>query len=76
VVAVSFYDSITDEVWITVIATRFDENVVRRARTDTSERRALGTGTSRRPGDRPATTQRREPPRDLDLDVPEYVPGR
>jgi cell division protein FtsZ len=69
-------DSITDEVWITVIATRFDENVVRRARTETSERRALGTGTSRRPGDRPATTQRREPPRDLDLDVPESVPGR
>jgi cell division protein FtsZ len=69
-------ESITDEVWITVIATRFDENVVRPSRTETSERRALGAGTSRRPGDRPATTQRREPPRDFDLDVPEYVPGR
>ncbi len=71
-------ESITDEVWITVIATRFDENVVRRARTETSERRALGTGASaaRRPADRPASTQRREPRRDFDLDVPEYVPGR
>jgi cell division protein FtsZ len=69
-------DSITDEVWITVIATRFDENVARPARSETSERRALGPGSSRRPGDRPATTQRREPPRDFDLDVPEYVPGR
>jgi cell division protein FtsZ len=69
-------ETVGDEVWITVIATRFDENVVRRARTETPERRALGTGTSRRPGDRPATSQRREPPRDFDLDVPEYVPGR
>ena len=69
-------ETVTDEVWITVIATRFDESVVRPSRSETSERRALGTGTSRRPGDRPAATQRREPPRDLDLDVPEYVPGR
>ena len=71
-------DSVGDEVWITVIATRFDENVTRRAKTETSERRALGAGRARtrRPADRPAATQRREPRRDFDLDVPEYVPGR
>ena len=72
-------ESITDEVWITVIATRFDENVSRVARSATAERPALTSGASstRRPADRPAATQRREPRgRDFDLDVPEYVPGR
>jgi len=71
-------ETIGDEVWITVIATRFDESVARPPRQSTSERRALGPGAAdRRPADRPATTQRREPRgRDFDLDVPEYVPGR
>ena len=71
-------ESITDEVWITVIATRFDENASRASRPATSERRALSSGSTatRRPADRPAATQRREPRRDFDLDVPEYVPGR
>jgi cell division protein FtsZ len=69
-------DSITDEVWITVIATRFDEHSPRVSKPATSERRALSAGSTRRPADRPAATQRREPRRDIDLDVPEYVPGR
>jgi cell division protein FtsZ len=69
-------DSITDEVWITVIATRFDEHTPRASKPATSERRALSAGSTRRPADRPAATQRREPRRDIDLDVPEYVPGR
>jgi hypothetical protein len=59
-------------VWITVIATRFDEGAKRVA----SERRALESGPEeRRPSERrPAAREPRA--RDFDLDVPEYVPGR
>ncbi len=66
-------ESIGDEVWITVIATRFDEGARRAA----VERRALESGPGdepRRGGRRPAERESRS--RDIDLDVPEYVPGR
>jgi cell division protein FtsZ len=66
-------ESIHDEVWITVIATRFDEGALRAA----SERKALAAAAGdegRRPGERrPAAREERS--RDFDLDVPEYVPG-
>ncbi len=52
-------DSITDEVWITVIATRFDENLSRPSRTETSERRALGPAArAGDAGDRPRSARR------------------
>jgi cell division protein FtsZ len=66
-------DSITDEVWITVIATRFDEGARRAA----GERKALEVGSGpepRRGTERRPTSEPRS--RDFDLDVPEYVPGR
>jgi cell division protein FtsZ len=73
-------DSVNDEVWITVIATRFDGRARRADGSTTGERRAIGTAptSTRRPADRRAGTAKRfeSRPRDLELDVPEYVPGR
>jgi cell division protein FtsZ len=72
-------DSLTDQVWITVIATRFDGRG-RRLDGTTTERRAAGTTTTstRRPADRRAGTAKsfESRPRDLSIEVPEYVPGR
>ncbi|MDX6412240.1 MAG: cell division protein FtsZ [Gaiellaceae bacterium] len=69
-------DSVGDEVWITVIATRFDGQGRRADRSATGERRAIGSSEApRRPAERrPSTSKPR--PHDFDLDVPEYVPGR
>ncbi|MCD6014958.1 MAG: cell division protein FtsZ [Solirubrobacterales bacterium] len=73
-------DSVNDEVWITVIATRFDGRARRADGSTTGERRAIGTAptSTRRPAERRAGTAKRfeSRPRDLELDVPEYVPGR
>jgi cell division protein FtsZ len=72
-------ESIEDEVWITVIATRFDETGRRADRPAIGARRALesGSGSSGRSGERrPASSRSESRPRDVDLDVPEYVPGR
>jgi cell division protein FtsZ len=73
-------DTVGDEVWITVIATRFDGRARRADGATSGERRAIGTATTatRRPADRRAGTAREfeSRPRDLELDVPEYVPGR
>jgi cell division protein FtsZ len=68
-------DTIEDEVWITVIATRFDETGRRADRPEIGERRALESGprSSGRGTERPAAKPR---VRDFDPDVPEYVPGR
>ena len=68
-------ESIHDEVWITVIATRFDEGALRAA----SERKAITAASGdegRRPGERRPAAREERAPRDIDLDVPEYVPGR
>jgi len=72
-------ETIENEVWITVIATRFDEAGRRADRPELGERRALEAGPSaRRQGERrpAAGGSESRPRRDLDLDVPEYVPGR
>ena len=63
-------EAIEDEVWITVIATRFDETGRRADRAEIGERRALESGSR--------GTERTSKPRvrDFDSDVPEYVPGR
>jgi cell division protein FtsZ len=72
-------ESLTDQVWVTVIATRFDGRG-RRADGSASEKRAAGTTTTatRRPSERRAGTAKEfeSRPRDLELDVPEFVPGR
>jgi cell division protein FtsZ len=71
--------TVGDDVWITVIATRFDGRA-RRADGTSGERREIGTAptSTRRPPDRRAGTAKsfESRPRDLELDVPEYVPGR
>jgi len=73
-------ETIEDEVWITVIATRFDESKLRADRPALGERRALESGSPqpslRRSGERRSAPSRESTPRDFDLDVPEYVPGR
>jgi cell division protein FtsZ len=72
-------EALGDEVWITVIATRFDGRG-RKATGETGERRAIGSAATatRRPAERRAGTAKsfESRPRDLELDVPEYVPGR
>jgi cell division protein FtsZ len=72
-------ETVGDDVWITVIATRFDGRA-RRADGSAGERRETGTApvSARRPADRRAGTAKsfESRPRDLELDVPEYVPGR
>jgi cell division protein FtsZ len=72
-------ESLTDQVWVTVIATRFDGHG-RRADGSTSEHRAVGTSPTsfRREPDRRAGTAKsfESRPRDLSIDVPEFLPGR
>jgi cell division protein FtsZ len=70
-------DTIEDEVWITVIATRFDEVGRRADRPELGERRAIeaGAGSTRRSAERRPAAAEQRPRRDRDLDVPEYVPG-
>ena len=71
-------ESLTDQVWVTVIATRFDGRN-RKADGSLGEQRAAGTTSvaTRRPADRRAGTAKEfeSRPRDLELDVPEFVPG-
>jgi cell division protein FtsZ len=71
-------DSLTDQVWITVIATRFDGRG-RRADGAQTEKRPAGTATAniRRPADRRAGTAKsfETRPRDLSIDIPEFVPN-
>src|SRR3954465_193650 len=73
-------DTLTDQIWVTGIATRFDGRGRRKDGSGGTERRAAGTTTAavRRPEDRRAGTAKsfEAPPRDLSIDVPEFVPGR
>ncbi|MGH2926245.1 MAG: cell division protein FtsZ [Solirubrobacterales bacterium] len=73
-------DTLDDQVWVTVIATRFDGRGRRADGSAQTERRAAGTTTAavRRPPDRRAGTAPsfESRPRDLSIDVPEFVPGR
>jgi cell division protein FtsZ len=72
-------ETLTDQVWVTVIATRFDGRG-RRADGSASEKRAVGTSSTsfRRDPDRRAGTAKsfESRPRDLSIDVPEFLPGR
>ncbi len=73
-------ETLTNQVWVTVIATRFDGRGRRKDGGGGTERRIPGTTTAavRRPPDRrPGTAKSFESrPRDLSIDVPEFVPGR
>jgi cell division protein FtsZ len=73
-------ETLSDQVWVTVIATRFDGRGRRKDGSGGAERRAAGTTTTavRRPPDRRAGTAKsfESRPRDLSIDVPEFVPGR
>src|SRR5436190_10227157 len=73
-------ETLSDQVWVTVIATRFDGRGRRKDGAGGTERRLPGTTTAavRRPADRRAGTAKsfESRPRDLSIDVPEFVPGR
>ena len=73
-------ESLDDQVWITVIATRFDGRGRKADGSTTSERRAVGTSTAttRRPDERRAGTAKsfESRPADFSLEPPEFVPGR
>jgi cell division protein FtsZ len=72
-------ETLADQLWVTVIATRFDGRGRRADGSARSELRATGRTTTavrrpadRRPGSAPSFQSR---PRDLSIDVPEFVPG-
>ncbi|MDX6581704.1 MAG: cell division protein FtsZ [Solirubrobacterales bacterium] len=70
--------SLADQVWVTVIATRFDGRGRRSDGNGGSQRRAAGTTQAaiRRPADRRAGTAKsfKSRPRDLNIEVPEFLP--
>jgi cell division protein FtsZ len=72
--------SLADQVWVTVIATRFDGRGRRKNGDTASERRPAGTTTAaiRRPEERRAGTAKsfESRPKDLSIEVPEFIPGR
>jgi cell division protein FtsZ len=72
-------DSLTDQVWVTVIATRFDGRARRADGNGGQTKRVPGTTTAstRRPADRRAGTAKsfESQPRDLNVEVPEFLPN-
>jgi cell division protein FtsZ len=71
--------SLSDQVWVTVIATRFDGRGRRADGNGGKERRVPGTtqAAQRRPADRRAGTAKdfESKPRDLNVEVPEFLPN-
>ena len=72
-------DGLAEEVWVTVIATRFDGRGRRADGGGGERRRTPGTATTstRRPADRRAGTAKSfdSRPRDLNVEVPEFLPS-
>jgi cell division protein FtsZ len=72
-------DSLTDQVWVTVIATRFDGRGRRADGNGGERRRTTGTAaaSTRRPADRRVGTAKsfESRPRDLNVEVPEFLPN-
>jgi len=72
-------ETLADQLWVTVIATRFDGRGRRADGSARAELRAAGTTATavRRPADRRAGSAPsfESRPRDMAIDVPEYVPG-
>jgi cell division protein FtsZ len=73
-------DTLADQLWVTVIATRFDGRGRRADGSARAELRAAGTTTTavRRPAERRAGSAPNfeSRPRDMSIEVPEFVPGR
>src|SRR5215211_7351098 len=73
-------DTLADQVWVTVIATRFDGRGRRADGSARAGRRTAGTTAAavRRPADRRAGSAPsfESRPRDMAIEVPEFVPGR
>jgi cell division protein FtsZ len=65
-------DTLGGQVWVTVIATRFEDGVRAQPRRGSSER-LRNPDEEERPPSRPARQPRAS--RDVDLDIPEFVPG-
>jgi cell division protein FtsZ len=72
-------ETLADQLWVTVIATRFDGRGRRADGSSRAELRAAGTTATavRRPADRRAGSAPsfESRPRDMAIEVPEYVPG-
>ncbi len=72
-------NSLSDQVWVTVIATRFDGRGRRGDGNGGSQRRIAGPSqvSTRRPADRRAGTAKsfESQPRDLNVEVPEFLPN-
>ena len=72
-------ETLVDQLWVTVIATRFDGRGRRADGSARAELRAAGTTATavRRPADRRAGSAPsfESRPRDMSIDVPEFVPG-
>ena len=70
-------ETLDEQVWVTVIATRFDGKSGRPELPSAGERRAMTSASSsgRRSVERRPAGERQRPPRDLDFEVPEFVPG-
>jgi cell division protein FtsZ len=72
-------ETLADQLWVTVIATRFDGRGRRADGSARAELRAAGTTATavRRPADRRAGSAPNfeSRPRDMAIEVPEYVPG-
>src|SRR6266516_1934096 len=72
-------DTLADQIWVTVIATRYDGRGRRADGSARAERRAAGTTTTstRRPADRRVGTAKSfdSRPRDLNVEVPEFLPS-
>jgi cell division protein FtsZ len=72
-------DTLADQLWVTVIATRFDGRGRRADGSARADLRAAGTTATavRRPADRRAGSAPsfESRPRDMSIEVPEFVPG-
>jgi cell division protein FtsZ len=72
-------ETLVDQLWVTVIATRFDGRGRRADGSARAELRAAGTTATsvRRPADRRAGSAPsfESRPRDMSIEVPEFVPG-
>jgi cell division protein FtsZ len=72
-------EKLTDNVWVTVIATGYGDVRVRPrqpARADAGEGRREGRETLREPAGEPRVSRVRQRPSSLELDVPEFIPRR
>jgi cell division protein FtsZ len=68
-------EKLDDQVWVTVVATGYDNGRQRRRDTGEPEQRH-GTERLREPAGEPRVTRRERRPSSMELDVPEFIPRR